>query len=416
MIRLLVLVLLAAGAVRGQEDTNAVIFIPFAGTNDLSTEWWTTSDTNATGIAPWKAWWAADVNFQRLKRQVDALTNAPSSGGATPTNAMLNSFRAPAWTANSISLAAGASNAPVWVTNLAQVDYTVTLGSPQLYFSFDGTNYVSGSRTLITNVPVKVVFFSGLGIDTNSMSPTEIPMPAAVTNVTYWALTRPDLFGVTNAFYGEKVFVSEPASPSEAASKNYVDSSFAGTSWWSAKNDVQLNSYTLNFSVAWSEFVSGNQGTALHMDFLGQDAFTISYTAYTQPTNLVTASIDGTGTNVLVSLPTNGVSSSARLLLSHYLTPLNWQLCSSPPVLSGGAWVFTIPFPWPDSGFMISSIPSPNPGVMTLSTLLQMTPRTITNSTDTTWGYGAGLVVADTNYVNFSVGTNRWKRAALTSW
>jgi len=41
---------------------------------------------------------------------------------------------------------------------------------------------------------------------------------------------------------------------------------------------------------------------------------------------------------------------------------------------------------------------------------------TVTNSTDTTFGYGAGLMIFDTNYVYVSVGTNLWKRAALASW
>ena len=43
-------------------------------------------------------------------------------------------------------------------------------------------------------------------------------------------------------------------------------------------------------------------------------------------------------------------------------------------------------------------------------------PLTVTNSTDTTWGYGAGLFTWDTNHVFVSVGTNLWKRAAISAW
>ena len=50
---------------------------------------------------------------------------------------------------------------------------------------------------------------------------------------------------------------------------------------------------------------------------------------------------------------------------------------------------------------------------VTLNELLELTPRTITNSTDTTWGKGAGLICVDANYIYISTGTNTWKRAAL---
>ena len=53
---------------------------------------------------------------------------------------------------------------------------------------------------------------------------------------------------------------------------------------------------------------------------------------------------------------------------------------------------------------------------VTLNEVLQLTPRTITNSNDSTWGKGAGLVCVDSNYVYISVGTNAWKRATLEAW
>jgi hypothetical protein len=43
-------------------------------------------------------------------------------------------------------------------------------------------------------------------------------------------------------------------------------------------------------------------------------------------------------------------------------------------------------------------------------------PFTVTNSTDSTFGYGAGLLRWDTNYLYISVGTNQWKRVGLNSW
>jgi hypothetical protein len=50
---------------------------------------------------------------------------------------------------------------------------------------------------------------------------------------------------------------------------------------------------------------------------------------------------------------------------------------------------------------------------VTLNEVLQLTPRTITNSNDSTWGKGAGLICVDANYIYISTGTNTWKRAAL---
>jgi hypothetical protein len=45
---------------------------------------------------------------------------------------------------------------------------------------------------------------------------------------------------------------------------------------------------------------------------------------------------------------------------------------------------------------------------------LLLTPTTVTNATDP--AAGPGLVCIDTNYVYVSVGTNRWKRSALSTW
>lgn len=44
------------------------------------------------------------------------------------------------------------------------------------------------------------------------------------------------------------------------------------------------------------------------------------------------------------------------------------------------------------------------------------TPGTVSKSTDSTRGHGAGLIKWDDKYIYISVGTNQWKRAALSSW
>ena len=47
---------------------------------------------------------------------------------------------------------------------------------------------------------------------------------------------------------------------------------------------------------------------------------------------------------------------------------------------------------------------------------IQLRTFTVTNSTDPTFGRGAGIVTADTNYLYLSIGTNLWKRVAVTNW
>jgi hypothetical protein len=42
-----------------------------------------------------------------------------------------------------------------------------------------------------------------------------------------------------------------------------------------------------------------------------------------------------------------------------------------------------------------------------------LTTNTITHSTNSTFGYGAGLIGCDTNYLYISVGTNDWSRIAI---
>lgn len=58
----------------------------------------------------------------------------------------------------------------------------------------------------------------------------------------------------------------------------------------------------------------------------------------------------------------------------------------------------------------------PSSILFTTNGVFEYNLQTITNSTDSTFGYGAGLMLWDTNYVYVSVGTNLWKRTALTAW
>lgn len=55
---------------------------------------------------------------------------------------------------------------------------------------------------------------------------------------------------------------------------------------------------------------------------------------------------------------------------------------------------------------------NPTNGLLTANYLL-LAPATITTSTNSTFGHGAGLLTGDTNYLYISVGTNAWRRIGV---
>jgi hypothetical protein len=77
-----------------------------------------------------------------------------------------------------------------------------------------------------------------------------------------------------------------------------------------------------------------------------------------------------------------------------------------------------------DTNLMISSgrissqfsIPGTGPASLDFVPAISQSSRTIVNSTDSTFGMGAGMMCWDSNYVYVSVGSNLWKRAAISTW
>ena len=388
----------------------SIIPIPFAGTNTLTPPWWTTPDTNATGVAPWKAWQAVNTNFDTLQGEITTLASGLPDA---QTNSVLDSLRRPASAPTGVGMAAGATNIVGWITNFAGMTYDVVIGTPQLLFSFNGTSWGIGNASLVTNSPVRVAFYSGFVLD---QTMNQIPMPGAVTNLIIYTLNRPDLFGKTNALYGQSLRVGPPIDPDDVTPRNYVDQLFQATPWWSAGGDVQINSHAINLSGTWTLRTAASTNTdACKLTWLGVDILTAQEPAPTTVTGTSIA-LDGTGTNVVVSIQTNGLTASPRLKLSHNLTPPVWAYITNSPSIIGANYVWTVPLPYSDMGFLMTVVPSVSPGLITLSGVLQLAPRTITNATASTWGYGAGILCADTNYIYVSVGSNSWKRASLSSW
>ena len=278
------------------------------------------------------------------------------------------------------------------MTNLAGVDYSITLGVPKLLFSYDGTTWVSGSTRLVTNTEVRIAFqASDYSV---GMNPIPVPMPASVTNVVVYAMNTPSLFGTTNALYGAKLFLGEPQTPTEAATKGYVDDVFSGTAWWSAGTAVQINGYDLNMSSLWSLSTSTadtNLGT-FHLKYLGEYILTASQSNAVNVTGLSLA-VDGT--NIVATLATNGLSSEPRLQFTHLLTPLNWYWLTNTPAIVTTNYVWTFPFPYADSGFLVSMVAPTNLATVAVSGHLTATGVFSGNGSGLT-NLPAGAVVSGT--------------------
>lgn len=158
--------------------------------------------------------------------------------------------------------------------------------------------------------------------------------------------------------------------------------------------------------------LKADSGTNYGISFLRLGE-TVLQTTRIAPTWL-TNSAEVSGTNWMLSIPTNGLGSTPRLLTAPATNQLSWTYATNQAGVTGTNYVFT----WPTNGSvgLYKAVVEPDfPGVIRLTDLLKLFPRTVTNSTDTTWGNGSGLVCVDSNYVYISVWTNLWKRVAL-SW
>lgn len=439
--KLILMAVMAAASAQAEP----FIFIPFAGTNTITPAWWTTSKTNATDLLEFEGWQGVNENFRRASNNMASLSNtftALVSGlPDAATNSVLNSYRVPAIASNSVTITAGQTNYVGWVTNLAGVSYTVTVGSPKLVFSYDGTNWSDGDVLLVTNTRVRIAF--GSGTKSQGDPPVQVPADGGMTNLVVYRMVRPDLFGRTNAIYGEHLFAGTPTDPSDVVPKEYVDGLFSKTAWWSAEADVQMNSHTLQLSPnwAWGVETPNTNSDLVALRFFGQNLLSVE----TKPPSLGNINdiwVGAAASNICVMVTTNGVTAAPALEFTHLLSPLNWSwigLSSSTyPTVTNHVHVwhnfdqdmnplpdtystnygFQLSFTMPqlDQGYVRVGFASSDPAVMMFNGLGIVGSRTITNATGTTWGRGAGLFCADSNYVYISVGSNAWKRAALSTW
>jgi hypothetical protein len=404
--------------------TSIILFTLLAATAAMPVEFVTTpwtgylgvfipARTNAawpTNAYDWPAWqftraqetnWAAaQAEFEGLHAVVDILPDAT-------TNSFLSSPRTPALSTNSITVAAATNYVVGWVTNYAGSTWSLLSGHAYLEGSIDGTNY-SLESTIVTNVPVRLRFV------TPEVPAMGTPVVTVITNFIAYSLVRPDLFGRQNHTWGQRVFVQPPTESDEAASKGYVDTLVATVNPYQT-DGIFLAGAPLNMDPSWTA-LAGSNGYVLR--YLGDSAFAVS------PKGVLSfgysTGISLSGNTVTVRVWTNGITAIPTAQWSATLDHPKWSLVpnvtNSWPTPTGTNFVLTFPKPATNSCFIRIGFGEDYPSVTAIAGVLAMPSRTITASTNTTWGRGEGLVCVDTNYVYVSVGTNQWKRASLSAW
>jgi hypothetical protein len=282
----------------------------------------------------------------------------------------------------------------------------------KVLWTADGTNWQSGW----TNVPVTI----GVSMDTAEAG---YQGQMGITNLTLWSWTNPELFGRSNYMHSQFLFVDRPKYPDQVAPKRTVETianrAVREQPNWAtipAKATVNLNSQTVRHTGEWKQRVSATeQANELRWCWLGTNVWSLSApptVAIAVPPPNLTNDVSN-GTNFILHLPDTYTPESLRVLYSHRLEPDDWRCLPSVNVATNGEVQVSFSVPDVDYGFFKVVEDSGAPVVASLKGVLEMTPRTITNSNASTWGKGAGLICVDANYIYISTGTNTWKRAAL---
>jgi hypothetical protein len=248
---------------------------------------------------------------------------------------------------------------------------------------------------------------------TNGFSTTNLLSVSLVTNgpnargntlvvpgsATLYSIVPIELLGRTNYYVGQHQRFGIPLDPADAATKSYVDILFANAVNGNFAASSSSNIFRLTYSYQGLPLLD----LASMLDYIGIASFVIA-----DQTNAV---ISVEQTNLTAGWQ---LQSSSNLLLIAGFTPFTNYVQAT----NAGLVTFTIPVDVTVSAQFFRII-GPRSSLATFTcpvtiSSLTLTPRTVTNSTDA--AAGPGMVCLDTNYVYVSVATNRWKRAALSSW
>lgn len=210
-------------------------------------------------------------------------------------------------------------------------------------------------------------------------------------------LDYPDAAGRTNGHYAGVDFYPDPTLPAQPATKNYTDNAILNALnnglTTTVSNGVTITTFSQNGVVVWQ-------------------------TTSTQP--MLPVAYARSGTNILISTPQTNLVAGWQLTVStnlaiqySFVTTTNYLLSTN-----SGIVTFTIRIDPTVPIYLFKLVGSGINSSTAFYVPVQMpeayfVTNTITASTNSTFGYGAGLMTCDTNYVYVSIGTNNWRRITI---
>jgi hypothetical protein len=296
-------------------------------------------------------------------------------------------------------------------------------------FTFASSNYL-GVFTNVMSVRVTAPQVGGGGAappvsanywvwySTNNMTSWTTNPPNYLTNIAYVAVTvdgtgagrvdifsvdRPELDGRLNNFTRQRVRVADPTNSLEAVNKQTMETAIAN-------------------AVA-NQWQTSTNGDTYYYGPNSKRVFALRKSDLIYSTNITSAIVS---TNFTVSLAvTNFVygwqlQMSPALELTSGFQPISYYTLTT----NTGIATFAIPLYLlpadkaffrivsPQTAGVVSDWPVQTPYVW-FGTNVNFLTNTVTHSTNSTLGYGAGLMTMDTNYIYVSIGSNAWRRISI---
>jgi hypothetical protein len=259
--------------------------------------------------------------------------------------------------------------------------------------SYTGTNGFfyftnSFSSTFTSSNPIS------LWLNATSV-PAGNPGSVTIQSVDHW-----ELIGRTNYFFGQRFRCDLPNDAAEVANKQYVD-------------QLLTNAFNNNFSS-----YSDTNGVSHYVwQFQNQSVSDYAGTLTMAPISFL--GLDGTGTNLQFQAALTNVAAGVQIQSSTNLAIvtsfLAWTNYTS--VTNTGIVTYTVPINplWPMQFFRVVTASSVKASFYVPLGMPEayFFTNTLTHSTNSTFGFGAGLVTSDANYIYVSTATNQWGRIAI---
>ncbi|MDE2105636.1 MAG: hypothetical protein KGL39_50885 [Patescibacteria group bacterium] len=256
--------------------------------------------------------------------------------------------------------------------------------------SFDATNWFA-----VTNSPVALftnIYVAVVGDNNTNYAGA----------ITLYGLTNWQYYGTTNWLIGQHLFANDPTAAFDVVNLESMQTAIANAtaSSWMLFNDAPGNTH-------YAYVPSGQPDLDL---VLPPPATSYAVSFRNVSTNWVLGE-----TNVLAGYQLQ-VSTNLGLRFGWTILATNLYSVSTNLFAATNIWTFTIPKANVPASYAFFRIVYYGHTSALFGGLPVLTPLTITNATDSTFGWGAGVICVDSNYVYVSVGTNLWKRSALSSW